>query len=49
LVYDGVTCPSMLLTCTDAQSGCRWYGDCAQDLCVGTEDGASCQEELSPP
>ena len=49
LVYDGVTCPSMLLTCTDAQSACRWYGDCAEGLCVGTEDGVSCQEELPPP
>jgi hypothetical protein len=48
LVYDGVTCPSMLLTCTDRESTCHWYGDCTQGLCVGTEQGVSCQEELPP-
>lgn len=49
LVYDGVTCPGTHLQCTDAQSECRWYGDCEQGLCVGDEQGVSCQEELMPP
>ena len=49
LVYDGVTCPNVHLSCTDAQSSCRWYGDCSQGLCVGDEQGVSCQEESPPP
>ena len=49
LVYDGVTCPGTRLQCTDAQSECRWYGDCEQGLCVGDAQGVSCQEEMMPP
>ena len=49
LVYDGVTCPGTKLVCTDVQSECRWYGDCDQGLCVGTDNGAWCQEEMMPP
>ena len=49
LVYDGVTCPSVLLTCTNAQSECHWYGDCEGGRCVGTQTGVSCQEDMPPP
>ena len=49
LVYNGVTCPGTRLSCTNAQSECRWYGDCEQGLCVGDAQGVSCQEEMMPP
>ena len=50
LVYNGVTCPGLQLSCTNQESTCRWYGDCALGfLCVGSSSGASCLEEAMPP